>query len=353
MRKSNSSDFVTVHWFTKEEWKKVYLLIFGPESDEESKKEALQHLFVWKMRNPYIPSGIESTLGLLEVDLQNSIHPSDNAVPERLLRLMYSSVIMRFINHSLDNAQLKKSTLIKAAEQYDIPQWIVNLRHETAHGHELPSLDVLQKAAHFSLNWLHEAYWKPKYDQISDFYNNKGNVYKEKIFDLLHVHNSLVTLQYPAFNISQFCDITDKEVKTNLLTNLKSILKDNVNDRSIFSEIHSRLMTIIEKYLEENGSIDNSRVLCEILVDSESLFMTGSISSYENNSFEELDEKCLKLWEPFLTLLHSQNIIAALFSKLVDVTNDSSCYMKQKKAAAHWIKEIAFGLNKSTLIKKL
>lgn len=355
MRKNNSQpDFLTVHWFTKEEWKKVYLLIFGPESDDKSKKEALQLLFVWKMRNPYIPSGIESTLGLLEVDLQSPNGSSDSAVPERLLRLMYSSVIMRFINHTLDDAQSKKATLFQAAEQLDIPQWIINLRHETAHGHELPSLDVLRKAAHFSLNWLHEAYWKPKFDQISDFYNNKSDdTFKEKMFDLLHMHNSLVILQYPAFNISKFCDIPDKDVKTTLLSSLRTILKDNINNKSIFSKIHSLLMEFIEKYLDENANIDNNKILCDILVNSESLFMTGNIVNYENNSFEPLDENCLQLWKPFLRLLHTQNIIAILLSKLIDVTNDTSSSVKQKKTAAQWIKEIAYGLNKSTLIKRL
>lgn len=40
------------------------------------------------------------------------------------------------------------------ADKYDIPEWIVNMRHETAHGNKLPSLGLLRDASNFIFEWL-------------------------------------------------------------------------------------------------------------------------------------------------------------------------------------------------------
>jgi len=44
--------------------------------------------------------------------------------------------------------------MFKLASQVDVPEWIVNIRHEAAHGISLPSIQILRLAADFIKKWL-------------------------------------------------------------------------------------------------------------------------------------------------------------------------------------------------------
>lgn len=74
---------------------------------------------------------------------------------ENDLCLMYSTTIMRFLNHITNVGQTKLTSLFQIAKQLKIPLWIVNIRHDAAHGHELPSVSVLRIATNILLEWLH------------------------------------------------------------------------------------------------------------------------------------------------------------------------------------------------------
>ena len=47
--------------------------------------------------------------------------------------------------------------------QFDIPQWVIDLRHESSHG-SLPSAGRLRAGATFCLRWLKRYYWKQYQD---------------------------------------------------------------------------------------------------------------------------------------------------------------------------------------------
>lgn len=71
------------------------------------------------------------------------------------------SRICRFVTGLIDSEQSSKhkvSMYIKA-RQIGIPASFVELRHEATHG-DLPSLEVLRKAAVKSLEWLWDDYWR-------------------------------------------------------------------------------------------------------------------------------------------------------------------------------------------------
>lgn len=77
---------------------------------------------------------------------------------ENDLSLMYSTAIMRLLNHIshiLQSRQFQHSSLYRTAHQLKIPDWIVNLRHDVAHGHILPTIDVMRMATNVLLEWLH------------------------------------------------------------------------------------------------------------------------------------------------------------------------------------------------------
>lgn len=93
---------------------------------------------------------------------------------ENDLCLMYSTTIMRFLNHISNIGHTKQTSLFQIAKQLNIPEWIVNLRHDTAHGYELPSIDVLRIAMNILLTWLHVSLFLQKF--------NNNNIKKRKTF---------------------------------------------------------------------------------------------------------------------------------------------------------------------------
>jgi ribosomal biogenesis protein LAS1 len=74
---------------------------------------------------------------------------------ENDLSLMYSTAIMRFLNHICNIGHTKEASLFKIANQLKIPEWIVNLRHQAAHGYQLPSISILRIAINVLFEWLH------------------------------------------------------------------------------------------------------------------------------------------------------------------------------------------------------
>lgn len=105
--------------------------------------------------------GVDCTLSLIQVSLRDRewSEKLDKAeLPihyENDLCMMYSLSLMRFLNHISHVGQMKQTSLFQIAKQLNIPEWIVNLRHDAAHGHELPSIGVLRIAVNILLTWLH------------------------------------------------------------------------------------------------------------------------------------------------------------------------------------------------------
>lgn len=112
-------------------------------------------------RMPKLPVGVDCTLSILQVCLRDREWTSkidSGELPmycENDLSLMYSTTIMRFLNHFSNIGHTKQTSMFKIASQLQIPEWIVKLRHQTAHGYELPSIGVLRIAINILLHWLH------------------------------------------------------------------------------------------------------------------------------------------------------------------------------------------------------
>jgi ribosomal biogenesis protein LAS1 len=118
-------------------------------------------MIIYYFRIPKLPVGVECTLGLIQVCLRDSewmpkINNNEMSVLyENDLQMMYSTVIMKFLNHISNIANNKHISLFIIAKQLNIPDWIVDLRHDIAHGYELPSIDVMRIVANILLTWLH------------------------------------------------------------------------------------------------------------------------------------------------------------------------------------------------------
>lgn len=67
------------------------------------------------------------------------------------------SLSYRFLNLITDSTVGNKApaSMNQLARKYEIPEWIVDIRHAVAHGPLLPNLYSLEKAVEKCLNWLY------------------------------------------------------------------------------------------------------------------------------------------------------------------------------------------------------
>lgn len=108
-----------------------------------------------------LPMGVDNTLSILQVCLRDrewSTKIDNGELPmycEKDLSLMYSTTIMKFLNHISTIKHIKQKSMFRIAQKLKIPEWIVSLRHNAAHGCELVPLGILRIAINILFEWLH------------------------------------------------------------------------------------------------------------------------------------------------------------------------------------------------------
>ena len=183
---NNPENISVTPWFTKQEWIKVaYCIVTATDSkiaekhfqddtdfkDYSSRNQielylkAIEDIDVWKTRTNKLPAGVETTLCLLHGAITYA-KSTDNSIfcSRASLQLCLATAINRFLNlicHTGFNL-FGLTKYYDVAEKFSIPDWIVEVRHETAHGH-MPSEELLLEALAFSLKWIVLNYWVPEY----------------------------------------------------------------------------------------------------------------------------------------------------------------------------------------------
>jgi ribosomal biogenesis protein LAS1 len=108
--------------------------------------------------------GAQCTLDLIQVclrDKEMSQQIASGLLPsyhECDMQFMYSMAVVRFLNHLSALDKTKAQSLYDMAAKLHIPDWVVNIRHDASHSHNLPSLSILREAAQFCLEWIHVSF---------------------------------------------------------------------------------------------------------------------------------------------------------------------------------------------------
>ncbi|XP_048839499.1 ribosomal biogenesis protein LAS1L [Brienomyrus brachyistius] len=143
-----------VPWINKAEWDQVLEYMYS--NDAVLQKYALQRISAWKSRfGSSTPIAVESTADLVRCQVLDS---SGHLDADDLV-LLYGTALVRFVNLITERKQKKVATsLRRLADKMNIPEWIVNLRHDITH-HKLPTLKFCRKGCKFVLAWLQQEYW--------------------------------------------------------------------------------------------------------------------------------------------------------------------------------------------------
>ncbi|KAJ8276509.1 hypothetical protein COCON_G00082610 [Conger conger] len=132
----------------------------------------------WKGRfGNSTPVAVESTADLVRCQvLDRSGHlETDDLV------LLYGTALVRFVNLITERKQKKVATpLRRLANKLNIPEWIVNLRHDITH-RRLPTLKWCRKGCQFVLEWLQQEYWSRQLcSQLAEHWDSQSESEEEQ-----------------------------------------------------------------------------------------------------------------------------------------------------------------------------
>lgn len=343
-----------VPWFDSAEWLKVYDLIYSPNSTLETKQEALKQLLVWKARCPSLPSGVQSTLTLLEVHIHDA-KLYENAINDHsVLRLAYSSAIMRFVNHMLDTETARGSSLYQAAKNLGVPDWIIDMRHDTAHSNNLPSIEILRDACSISLNWLQKFYWEKHKMCIKDYVagQKETNVNDEnKIAILMNYCVSLSICTHSRCKIKNLSEIPDATMRESIANDVRDLFGDSIDLSNLKTVSIMSLVNAINMQSKKLlRTADIVTYVNKALLGEDSLFLSMELlNAMDENEFyhkKHLNRSYVQCFEFMLTFLHSHDLLLDFLMELIKISysnsdNDRSCL------GALWVSEILIALRKS------
>ncbi|XP_068601132.1 ribosomal biogenesis protein LAS1L [Brachionichthys hirsutus] len=154
MKKSSEKRRHVVAWANKAEWDQVLEYLYSTEPAQQ--RFALDRVSAWKGRcADSIPLAVECTADLVRCQVQDRCGPLNG---EGLV-LLYGGALIRFVNLITERQQGKSARPLRAlASNLNIPEWVVNLRHDFTH-RKKPTLYWCRKGCQVALEWLLQQYW--------------------------------------------------------------------------------------------------------------------------------------------------------------------------------------------------
>uniref|UniRef100_A0A452F087 LAS1 like ribosome biosis factor n=1 Tax=Capra hircus TaxID=9925 RepID=A0A452F087_CAPHI len=121
-----------------------------------SQRYALNRITVWRSRlGNELPLAVASTADLVRCKLMDVT----GGLGTDELRLLYGMALVRFVNLiSERKTKFAKLPLKFLAQEVNIPDWIVELRHELTHK-KMPHINDCRRGCYFVLDWLQNTYW--------------------------------------------------------------------------------------------------------------------------------------------------------------------------------------------------
>ena len=291
-------------WYGVEEWERVRGLVLERDS------LAVERMLVWRCRVSRLPAGVETSLALLQA-LSTTPHTA----------LSLGTAVNRFLNHVSHLAMniWGLSKLHEAAERMSVPEWIVQVRHETTHG-TMPSLTVLRAALEFGLSWLDTNYW-----------NSSQNLFPEPDTSQEDCEGSLENLLdlylylklYQVWGTERMSSLAgQEEVWSHLSAQWRAATEARPADLHSLTvrQAVGRIKTDICSILDRDH--DRIELLADILVREELLVpnrdFLDSLEADESQDEVEVPVQLVEIWSEFLSILEREGGLERLVSRLVE-----------------------------------
>lgn len=141
-----------------------------------------------------------------------------------------------------------------------MPKWLINIRHDIAHDHKLPSISLLQLGLCQCLEWIKIKYWQVQNEIILD-YTVTETIRKSNVIEILQI--------YVHLNLKLFSKNIDiPEYDENIIERINDIIfKEVAQPTTDISDI----INILEVYLNENlkkTNYEDKEHVSEILINA-------------------------------------------------------------------------------------
>ncbi|XP_036991053.2 ribosomal biogenesis protein LAS1L isoform X1 [Artibeus jamaicensis] len=145
---------IVVAWLSKAEWDQVTVYLFC--DDHKLQRYALNRITAWRSRlGNELPLAVASTADLVRcklLDVTGGLGTDE-------LRLLYGMALVRFVNLISERKTKSARLPLKClAQEVNIPDWIVELRHQLTHK-KMPHINDCRRGCCFVLQWLQKTYW--------------------------------------------------------------------------------------------------------------------------------------------------------------------------------------------------
>ncbi|XP_074042805.1 uncharacterized protein [Leptinotarsa decemlineata] len=314
---------VLVPWFNSEEWRTIYSMLLTKTRDNYEK--AVRIMKIWKIRTPLLSAGIEGTIIILEALLCDELNLSKTQLINT-----YTVSLLRFCNICAGNNE-KQGTFNRTVSKRGLPEWIIDIRHDIAHGHKLPSKCMLKLALEESLDWLMEKYWAVQNEKLKDF------IVPKKKIDPLHMYMNMKLDVFRDANVDQY-DEACLEKLNNLISKKKRKSKSDING----------FLTSLEKVLKQSFAHSNRQIMgtkvAQILASKNGLLSTNLELTDENE--EVIPQEFREIWSDLLNIIFETGFLFYLLNELLEVTNNSEWDKTYRKIASLWIIEIFSGISR-------
>lgn len=300
-----------VAWLNKAEWDQVLEYLYS--KDAALQRFALQRISAWKSRYANsTPVAVECTADLVRCQVLDRSRQLDGDD----LVLLYGSALVRFVNLITERQQGKVARpLRRLAGNMNIPEWVVNLRHDFTH-RKLPSLTWCRKGCKVVLEWLQQEYWSRQLgggaaDEDWDSQADGDEEDDEEGSELRQREGEFLARQ------------KEKEAYNNVREMLISFEKEQYQSKH--SSLSKAPLADMSWLLAEikQFAVDSSGLLVDVLLEdgfliptTEQLETLGCPASSELAPEPKVPQAFLRFWLPLLRMLNSPAFIHLLLERL-------------------------------------
>ncbi|XP_056441875.1 ribosomal biogenesis protein LAS1L [Gadus chalcogrammus] len=339
-KKSSEKKRHVVAWINKAEWDQVLEYVYSKDSSLQ--KYALHRISAWKVRFANsTPVAVEVTADLVRaqiLDRSGRLEGDD-------LVLLYGTALVRFVNLITERQQGRVARPLRLlAGRLNLPEWIVNLRHDFTH-RKLPNLNWCRKGCKLILNWLQQEYWSRQLGGgVNESWNSQSEGEDEEEEELKRQEERLIARQkeIECYTTARELLISYSKEQYNSIDGLQKTLP---GQQPVLSEEVSWVIAQITHFAR-----DSFETLFDVLVEDGFLIPTvAQLESLGCETFEDFHSTDLQLppiylrfWLPLLKLFNSTLFINMLLEKLFVELKELSNEPNDHRAfyISAWISEV-------------
>lgn len=222
-------------------------MLFNEDISIDGKEEALKLLQIWRVRRAQdTPLGVLCTFILLDVqmkDLRGEVKDNNT------LSTLYGCAITKFINYA-SSFNSYRGSMYGTADNLGIDSFLIDLRHNFAHGKQTPNLEVFRQSHSMCMKWIKEFYWDKEEMNIENVEIKKirSDIELDKKLDEIFLfYNMVAELVHKNIKNFEMLEVSD-EKSTDRWPFVKKFMNANnlVNFRQAFNHFTNQLVQIIE-----------------------------------------------------------------------------------------------------------